>query len=184
MNFASRTQRWARRTFTLYLSANVALAILVLAVSAASIIVTTKNYQSEIGGAVNVSNKLTGIDKGFTKATSLGFASGTGSCANNVTFTITPGTTATTAVTSGDYVYDIQIVNTTQTPTNTCYKVALTTTASSGAQTTYGPLYISTTSTLLAWQPLDAKFDIQSTLLPASPFSFLITITCQIGSCP
>ncbi len=183
MNLASRIQSWARRTFTLYLSAKIALAVLVLAVSAASITVTTRNYQAELGGAVNVNNKLTGIDKGFAKALTPATASGS-SCATNVTFTITPGANATTAVTSNDYVYDIQIANTTQTPISTCYKVALTLTSSSGVQTTYGPLYIATTSSLLAWQPLDAKFDIQSTSLPASPFSFLIVVTCQIGTCP
>jgi hypothetical protein len=184
MNHASRLQSWIRRTFTWYLSAKIALAVLVLAVSAASVTVTTKNYQSELGGALNVNNKLLGVDKGFTKAGAPASATGTGSCANNVTMTTTPGTTATTTVTSGDYVYDIQISNTTQTPTTTCYKVALTTTDSSGVQTIYGPLYIATTTTQLAWQPLDAKFDILSTSLPASPFSFLISVTCQTGTCP
>jgi hypothetical protein len=184
MNFTSRIKSWVRRTFTLYLCGKIALAVLVLAVSAASIAVTTQNYQSELGGAVNVNNKLTGVDKGFAKSSLLGSASGTGSCASNVTFTITSGTTATTAVASGDYVYDIQISNTTQTPTATCYQVALAMTTSSGLQTTYGPLYIATTPTPSAWQPLDAKFDIQSMSLPASPFSFLITVTCQVGTCP
>jgi hypothetical protein len=182
MNFASRIQSWVRRTFTLYLSAKIALAVLVLAVSAASITVTTKNYQAELGGAVNVNNKLTGIDKGFAKASVPATASA-GSCATNVTFTIVPGATATTTVASNDYVYDIQIVNTTQTPVSTCYKVALTVTLSSGVQTPYGPLYIATTSTLSAWQPIDAKFDIGASL-PASPFSFLIAVTCQAGTCP
>jgi hypothetical protein len=182
MNLVSRIQSWVRRTFTLYLSAKIALAVLVLAVSAASITVSTKNYQAEVGGAVSVNNKLTGIDKGFVKASTPATASGS-SCTTNATFTITPGTTATTVVTSNDYVYDIQIVNTTQTPISTCYKVALTVTSSSGVQTTYGPLYIATTSTLSAWQPLDAKFDV-GVSLPASPFSFLIAVTCQSGTCP
>ena len=182
MNFASRFQSRFRRTFTLYLGAKIALAVLVLAVSAAAITVTPTSYTAELGGAVNVNNKLTGIDKGFAKASTPATPSGN-SCATNVTFTITPGTNATTAVASNDYVYDIQIANTTQTPTSTCYKIALTVTSSSGVQTTYGPLYIATTATPLAWQPLDAQFDVGTTL-PASPFSFLIAVTCDIGICP
>ncbi len=182
MNFASRFQRWLRRTFTLYLSAKIALAVLVLAVSAATITVTSTNYQAELGGAVNVNNKLTGIDKGFAKAVAPITATG-GSCPTNVTFTDTSGGTVTTAVTSNDYVYDIQIANTTQTPTSTCYMVLLTLTPSSGVQTLYGPLYIATSSTPLAWQPLDARFDVGAAL-PASPFSFLISVTCQLGICP
>jgi hypothetical protein len=175
MKRGSAVWNWFRRTFTWYFSTKVSLAFLVLAVSAVSVTVTTTNYQAELGGATNVTNKLVGIDKGFTKASSSTSASG-GSCANNVTFTTTAGTTATTAVTSNDYVYDIQISNTTLTPTSTCYQVALTLTSGSGVQTIYGPLYIATTSTPLAWQPLDAIFDVGSSL-PASPFSFLIKIS-------
>jgi hypothetical protein len=174
MNFALRFQRWLRRTFTVYLSAKIALTVLVLAVSAAAITVTPRTYTAELGAAVNVNNKLTGIDKGFAKAVAPATANG-GSCASNVTFTITPGTTATTNVTSNDYVYDIQIATTGQTPVSTCYKVALTLTPSTGVQTSYGPLYIATGSPA-SWQPLDAKFDVGTTL-PASPFSFLIAVT-------
>ncbi len=182
MNFASRFQSRIRRTFTMYLSAKIALAVLVLAVSAATITVTPKTYTAELGGAVNVNNKLTGIDKGFAMSATPATATG-GSCATNVTFTITPGTIVTTAVTSNDYIYDIQIANTTQTPTSTCYKVLLTLTAGSGVQTTYGPLYIATDSPASAWQPLDAQFDIGATL-PGSPFSFLIVVMCELGTCP
>jgi len=182
MNFVSRFQRRLRRTFTLYLAAKIALAVLVLAVSAATITVTPTNYQAELGGAVSVNNKLTGIDKGFAKAIAPVAATG-GSCATNVTFTDISGEIVTTDVASNDYVYDIQIANTTQTPTSTCYKVVLTLTPSSGLQTAYGPLYIATSSTPLAWQPLDAEFDVGTTL-PASPFSFLIAVTCQMGTCP
>jgi hypothetical protein len=161
----------------------VALALLVLAVSAASITATNQTYQAEIGGAMNVNNKLVGIDKGFAKASSGASASGTGSCATPVLFTITPGANATTVVTSGHYVYDVQITNTTLTPALTCYQVLLTLHPSGGPLTTYGPLFIQTT-VAAAWQPLDARFDIQSTTAPTSPFSFLITITCQLGTCP
>ncbi|TMI07308.1 hypothetical protein E6H34_08330 [Candidatus Bathyarchaeota archaeon] len=182
MHLASRFQRRVRRTFTLYLAAKIALAVLVLAVSAATITVTPTNYQAELGGAVNVNNKLTGMDKGFAKAAAPAAATG-GSCATNVTFTDTSGGIVTTDVASNDYVYDIQIANTTQTPTSTCYKVLLTLTLSSGLETAYGPLYIATSSTPLAWQPLDARFDVGTTL-PASPFSFLIAVTCQSGTCP
>jgi len=183
LNFASRFQSRVRRTFTLYLCAKIALSVLILAVSAATITVTPKTYTAELGGAVNVNNKLVGIDKGFSIASSAASALGTGSCATAVTFSITTGT-ATTSVTSGHYVYDIRITNTTLTPTLTCYQVLLTLTTSNGVQTTYGPLYIQTTASLLAWQPIDARFDIQSTTTPASPFSFLVTITCQTGTCP
>jgi len=182
LNFASRFERRVRRTFTLYLGAKIALAVLVLAVSAATITVTPTSYTAELGGAVSVNNKLTGIDKGFARSATAATANGV-NCGNNVTFTTNPGTTVTTDVTSNDYVYDIQIENTTLTPTSTCYKVLLTLTPSSGVQTIYGPLYIATSSTFLAWQPLDAKFDVGTTL-PASPFSFQIAVTCQSGTCP
>ena len=182
LNFASRFQSRVRRTLTLYLGAKIALAVLVLAVSAATITVTPTSYTAELGGAVNVSNKLTGIDKGFAMSAAPATATGA-SCATSVTFTITPGTIVTTAVTSNDYIYDIQIANTTQTPTSTCYKVLLTLTATTGVQTTYGPLYIATDSPASAWQPLDAQFDIGATL-PSSPFSFLIVVTCELGTCP
>ncbi|OLD11956.1 MAG: hypothetical protein AUI50_04460 [Crenarchaeota archaeon 13_1_40CM_2_52_14] len=183
MNFASRIQQWLRRTFTVYLSAKIALAILVLAVSAAAITVTPTTYQAELGGALNINNKLLGVDKGFSIASSGAIALGTGSCSTPVTFGTTPGT-ATTTVTSSDYVYDVQITNTTSTPTSTCYQVLLTVTRSSGVQSTYGPLFIQTTASVLAWQPIDANFDIQSTTTPTSPFSFLVSVTCQTGTCP
>src|SRR5437867_12040431 len=76
LNFASRFQSRVQRTFTLYLFAKIALAVLVLAVSAATITVTPTSYTAELGGAVNVSNKLTGLDKGFARSTTPATATG------------------------------------------------------------------------------------------------------------
>lgn len=173
MNCASRFQRWLRHTFTLYLSAKIALALLVLAVSAAAITVTPKTYQAEIGSAFNTSNNILVGDKGFLKlSTSTG---ATGSCpsAGNVTFSSIPGT-ANNAITSGDIVYDVQVNATALTPLVSCFTVSITLPIG-GSQTTKSLTIASGTSTAAGWT-IDCKLDIGTTTLPASPFSFKVEV--------
>ena len=65
MNGASRICNWLRRTFTWFVSGKIVLAFIVIAVSAASIVVTPTTYQAEVGGELNVTNRLVAVDKGF-----------------------------------------------------------------------------------------------------------------------
>lgn len=157
---------------------------LTVLVFAVTISVNVTNYQAEIGGAFNVNNKLIATDKGFSSASVNSTSKGTGSCGGNVTFTVTMGTVANTALTANDYVYDVQVaVASTSTSVNTCYKVSFSQNTSSGT-TPFGPLYIATPASLSNLQPLDAKFDINSASLPVSPFSFQVGISCVLGTCP
>src|SRR5207245_6651677 len=65
MNGASRICNWLGRTFTWFVSGKIVLAFIVIAVSAASIVVTPTTYQAEVGGELNVTNRLVAVDKGF-----------------------------------------------------------------------------------------------------------------------
>ena len=66
-----------RRTLTWYVLGKVVLALLVIAVSATSIVVTTTTYQAEVGGELNVTNSLVAVDKGFFVASSNATATAT-----------------------------------------------------------------------------------------------------------
>jgi hypothetical protein len=160
-----------RHVFTWYLSAKLILALLVLAVSAA-ITVSSTSYQAEMGSAYQVNNNLTVEDKGFTTATTNTTATGT--CpTGNVTFTSTPQT-ANNAITAGDIVYDVQVNTTASTSTLQCFTVTLTLSIS-GTQTTKS-VTTATGSTITAAQTIDCKLDIGTTTVPASPFSFKVTV--------
>jgi hypothetical protein len=169
MNHGSAVHHWLRRTFTWYFSAKVVLAILVIAVSAASITASSTNYQAEMGSAYNISNNILVGDKGFSKP--LVGTSATGSCpsAGNVTFGIVPGT-ANNAITAGDIVYDVQVNATASTPLLRCFTVTLTL-----SQTTR-TLTIASGTSIAAGQTIDCKLDIGMTSLPLSPFSFKLTV--------
>jgi hypothetical protein len=173
MNFAYRFRRWVQRTFTLYLSAKIALAVLILAVSAAAITVTPKNYQAEMGSAFNTSNNILVGDKGFSKPSTS--TSVTGSCpsAGNVTFSSTPGT-ANNAITAGNIVYDVQVNATALTPLVSCFTVSITLPIG-GSQTTKSLTIASGTSVAAGWT-IDCKLDIGTTTLPASPYSFKVVV--------
>lgn len=171
MKRSSLIHSWLRRTFTWYFSAKVALAILIVSVSA-SIAVTTSNYQAEMGSAYNVSNNLLVGDKGFSKP-SAGTAS-TGSCPSaNITFSGSPAN-ANNAIIAGDIVYDVQVNETASTPTVSCFTVTLTLSLS-GSQITKS-LTIASGTSVAAGQTIDVKLDIGTTSLPASPFSFKVTV--------
>jgi hypothetical protein len=160
MKLGPTVSRWVRRTFTWYFSTKLILAILVIAVSAATITVTSKTYQGEVGSAVNVSNNILVGDKGFLKPSSSTAA--TGSCpSGNVTFSST----------AGDIVYDVQVNATASTPLRSCFTVTLSITGSPDKSLTIA----SGTSVATGWT-IDCKLDIGTTSLPASPYTFRVTV--------
>ena len=172
MKRPSAISRRVRRTLTWYFSAKVVLAILLLAVSAASITATSTNYQAEMGSAYNVSNNLLAGDKGFSKPSV--DTGATGSCPTaNITFSGSPGS-ANNAITAGNIVYDVQVNATASTPLVSCFTVALTISLS-GSQITKS-LTIASGTSVAAGQTIDCKLDIGTTSLPASPFSFTVTV--------
>ena len=137
-------------------------------VYAANITVTTTTYQSEFGATVSTANNLIATDKGFSVATSGASASGT-TCSSPVIFSGTPAT-ANTTITAGHFVYDVQVNSTSGATPNVKYNVTLTL-----ASTPYGPLCIQNAATPANGQRIDCKFDVGTTL-PASPYSFKITV--------
>jgi hypothetical protein len=173
MRHPSPIFRWFRRTFTWYFSAKI-LAILVLAVSAANIVATSKNYQAEMSSAYNAANNILVGDKGFAKPAASTTATGSCPSAGNVTFSSSPGT-ANNAITAGDIVYDVQVNATGTTPTLRCFTVTLTLTVS-GPPTTKTLTIASGASVTAGWT-IDCKLDTGLTTLPAVPFSFTLTVT-------
>jgi hypothetical protein len=172
MKRGSTISSWARRTFTWYFSCKVVLAILVIAVSAASITASSVNYQAELGSAYNVTNNLLVGDKGFSKPL-LGTGA-TGTCPTaNVTFSASPAS-ANNAIIGGDIVYDVQVNATASTPLVSCFTVTLTLSLT-GSQTTKS-LKIASGTSVSTGQTIDCKLDIGTTSLPASPFSFKVTV--------
>jgi len=173
MKRGTSISRWVRRTFTWYLSAKI-LVILVLAVSAATIAITSKDYQAEMGSAYNAANNILVEDKGFAKPAASTAATGSCPSAGNVTFSNLQGT-ANNAITAGDIVYDVQVNATGTTPTLRCFTVTLTLTVS-GPPTTK-TLTIASGTSVAAGQTIDCKLDTGLTSLPAVPFSFTLTVT-------
>ncbi len=171
MNKASRLGNRLRRTFTWYLSGKIVLALLIVAVSATSI-VTSTTYQAEIGGELNVTNSLVAVDKGFLVASSSAPPVGT-SCGSPTIFG--EGTVANTGITQQDLVYDVQVNETLTTSTNTCYKATLVVTPNGSSATIYGPVYMNSTVSILSTFGIDCEFDIGARA-PSSPYSFQLTV--------
>lgn len=139
---------------------------LVAIVFAASISVTSSTYQAEIGSAVNVTNNLVATDKGFS-VNAIGSAATT--CSSPITFGVVPGT-ASTAITGGHLVYDVQVNSTASAIANHNFTVTLVL-----ASNTYGPVCIMTPASPANLQTIDCKFDV-GLALPSSPYSFKITV--------
>ncbi len=172
MNEASRIYNRLRRTFTWYVSGKIVLAFIVIAVSATSIVVTPTTYQAEVGGQLNVTNRLVAVDKGFSIAGSGAAAAGT-SCGTPTVFGI--GTAANNVITAQDIVYDVAVNETLSVTINTCYKATFVLTPTGGPATTYGPVYMNSTASILTSFRIDCEFDIGATA-PASPYSFQLTV--------
>jgi hypothetical protein len=171
MKNQSRIYSRLRRALTGYVFLKIALAVLVLAVSAVSIVVTPTTYQAEIGGALNVTNRLVAVDRGFSQAGTTVTATGT-SCGTATKFGV--GTISNTNITALHYVYDVAVSEALNATINTCYSSSLVLSLS-GIATTYGPLYMNSTASIDTTFTMDCKFDI-GTSVPASPYSFQLTI--------
>ena len=142
---------------------------LVAIVYAATVAVTTTNYQAEMGSNFTVANNLVATDKGFYLATS-GSSSNFTSCSSPVTF----GSTAQIAnngITSGHLVYVVRVNSTTNAPASQKFNVTFVLGSS-----TFGPLCIQTPSSPQNNQIVDCKFDIATNTLPASPYTFKVTV--------
>lgn len=139
-------------------------------VFAATISVTSTTYQAEIGSAQKVANNLVATDKGFAPALVGASASSTGtSCSSPMVFGAVPGT-ANSAITTGHWVYDVQVNSTSTATPNAKYNVTLAL-----ASTTYPSLCIQDAATPINGQTIDCKFDV-GTMLPTSPYSFKVTV--------
>jgi hypothetical protein len=171
MDKASKIGKRARRTFTWYLSAKITLVLCVVTVSA-TIVVTPTTYQAEIGGALNVTNRLVAVDKGFFVASSGATAVGT-SCSSPTIFGV--GTIANTAITTAHIVYDVRVNETLSVTINTCYKATLVESPNGGFATTYGPVYVNSTASIFTTFRIDCEFDIGASS-PSSPYSFQLTV--------
>ena len=139
-------------------------------VFAASISVTSSTYQAEIGSYTQFPTGLIATDKGFAPALVGSGATGTGtSCSTPIVFAALPGT-ANNAITMGHWVYDVQINSTTTATPSAKYNVTLT------LPTAFPPLCIQNAASPANGQAIDCKFDIGTTTLPASPYSFKVTV--------
>jgi hypothetical protein len=167
-----RIRKWIQRTFTWYFTGKAVLALLILAVSAASIATSSKTYQGEFGGALNVTNNLVGVDKGLSQATTGSAAVGATSCSSGVIF---GAAVANNGIVAQHFIYSIRVNETATTTTNHCFQATLVLTPNGGSATTYGPLYINSTVVSLSTNRVDCQFDI-GTSIPSSPYSFTVTV--------
>jgi hypothetical protein len=58
---------------------------------------------------------------------------------------------------------------------NTCYQATLVVTPNGGSATTYGPVFLKSTASVLTTLRIDCEFDIGASA-PSSPYSFQLTI--------
>ena len=163
---------FSHKSVPFFLGVKMVLTLTVL-VNAATIVDTIYQKSGERGSHLTVTNNLLSVDKGVSKSASGLSAVGT-SCGNNKTFTGTPGT-ANTAVIAGNIIYTVQVNTTATAPTSTCFTVTLVLSSNTGSQTSYGPVYIATGSSVTAGQTISCKFDV-GTSYPAPPYSFKVTV--------
>jgi hypothetical protein len=142
---------------------------LAVVVYAATITITTTNYQAETGSSFSVSNNLVAVDKGFYLANTSAIANST-SCTSPVTFSSTPQI-ANNGITPGHLVYVVQVNSTGAGAGGMNYNVTFVLGSS-----TFGPLCIQTAVSPQNAQTITCKFDIASNSLPASPYTFKVTI--------
>ena len=114
---------------------------------------------------MNFPTGLLATDKGFSKAPAT-VSAVPASCSSPATFGV--DTTANTAITAGDMVYDVQVNATAGLSINTKFNVTLVV-----GSTTYGPVCLQTLLVLTG--TIGCKFDVGNAL-PASPYTFKVTI--------
>ena len=148
---------------------------LTILVYGASIVAVPTSYKAVSAGRVSVNPNLAGEDRGFSKAPSTVAAAGTGcGVATQVNFTAVAGV-ANTAITAGDLVYDLQLNTTGLTPSSTCWTVSFVYTPAGGSQTNPVSVFIGTI-VAVSGETIDCKFDLGSTLPPAAPFTFQVSV--------
>ncbi len=147
----------------------VALSVIIL-VSAASVTVTSNNYQAEIGSVTTVASGLPATDKGFNLTSTAISASTSGTtCTTPTIFSSTPSV-ANNPIAGGHLFYDVRINQTSSATPATKFSV----TFALGA-TTFASLCIQTLATPVNGQIIDCKYDV-GTSLPSSPFTFKVTV--------
>jgi len=136
---------------------------------ATSITVSSTTYQADVGSSLNVTNFLRAMDKGFYKAGAGSNGNGT-SCSSPVVFRPTPSV-ASTDITSGDLIYDVQVYSTSSAMADETFTVTF---LLEGAP--FGPICIKEPLSPVDGQTIDCMFDIGTTSLPSSPYSFRVII--------
>ncbi len=159
------------RRASLLLAAKLLLTMFVL-VYAATFVTNTTTYQASTGGAIQVTNNLKVMDKGFSKATAGSSAAGI-SCGSPITFGGSPAT-ANNLITAGDVVFTVQVNSTAAATPSACFTANLLITLSSGSQQNI-TVYLATDPTPADDEIIDCKFSI-GTSLPTSPYSFKVTV--------
>lgn len=144
------------------------LILLILVVFAVSINNSQKNFTAELGSAATVPSGLLMTDRGFTTASSS--ATANGNCTNPVVFGPLAGT-GNTVITSGHIVYTVRVNSTASATAAKKYNVTFAL-----GSLSYGPICIQTALVPLNGQIIDCKFDIAATALPASIYTFKVTI--------
>jgi hypothetical protein len=150
------------------------LLVLVVVAWATTSVVQNVNYTGETGAVENINNTLLATSKGF-HTTSAASASGTSCPGSPVTFGV--GSAANTVLVNGDEIFEVQVNTTGTTPTSTCFTVTLYLSTSQGSETQYGPIYLASGASAPAGETIDCKFDLATTSLPSSPFTYRLTIT-------
>jgi hypothetical protein len=148
------------------------LLIMIVVAWAANSGIQSVNYTGESGGLDTTNNQLLTTAQGFSKVSTLS-AAGT-SCGSAVTYG--SGTVANTPLTGGDVIFDAQVNTTATTPSSTCFTVTFYLFTSIATQSSLGPVYISTGSTVTPGQAIDCKFDLGSSSLPTPPFSYKLAV--------
>jgi hypothetical protein len=149
------------------------LILIVAIIVYASSVVGSVNYQTEKATYLSVNNGLLLLDRGYSKVSSTASPAGT-SCVSPANFNGSPGV-ANTQLTSGDFLFDVQVNTTASSTINTCYTVTFYLSTGLTNETPYGPVYVATSSSITVGQTIDCKFDIGSSL-PSSPFTFKVIV--------
>ena len=143
------------------------LALLLVVSAAAAITVDQKNFSAEIGSAASVPTGLLMTDRGFALASASASAT---SCVVPVVFGPIAGV-ASNAISSGHMVYTVRVNSTGSVAALTKFNVTFTL-----GMTPYGPLCIQTAAVPANGQIIDCKFDIGTSALPVSTYTFRVTI--------
>ena len=167
MNKTRLILRISRRSGRALVIIKLLLTLLVI-VFAATIDSTSKNFRAELGSAATVPSGLLMTDRGFAAATSSATANGT--CTVPIIFG-PQAAIGNNGITSGHVVYTVRVNSTATAQAQKKYNVTFTL-----GSTSYGPICIQTATVPANGQIIDCKFDIATTTLPVSIYTFKVTI--------